>query len=372
MSDFGRAWAAEIDHLARDRWDQALLLLAPLILLGLMAAMLIDGVPRDLPIGVVGGGGDAVSRSFIRALDESPAVAVVARPVSEGEAQSLVRQGRLVAFVELPPSIDRREQAKFRVSYNAAYLSTGGIAEAGITTALGAAAVEAASQGSGLAGASLVHLPPPPLSINILANPQASFEWYLQALVDPAVLHLLVACVTAMAMGRALEGGSLGAWARASGGGAGALAGKLAPYVLVTSAWGAAWLVWIAGVRGWQPAGSLWLIWGGQAMLLAGTAAISALLVAATRETSTALAVSAIYAGSALAYSGGSLPIEGGSLFARGWSGLLPFSHYLDLQMDQWLGAPAGLATQQMGLLAVYIVVPGALTLLLLARAKRA
>lgn len=173
-------------------------------------------------------------------------------------------------------------------------------------------------------------------------------------------------------MGRALIDGSLADWARASGGGPGALAGKLVPYVLVITAWGAAWLIWIAGVRGWQPSGSLWLILIGQFVLLAATALISALLVAATRETSTALAVSAIYAGSALAYSGGSLPIKGASLFARGWSGLLPFSHYLDLQMDQWLGAPAIVALRQMGLLSLYILIPGALTLLLLARAKRA
>ena len=109
-------------------------------------------------------------------------------------------------------TISPRDQAVFRVSYNAAFLSTGGIAEAGITSALTAAALEAASANGPVAGASIVRLPAPPVSVNILANPQASFEWYLQALVDPAVLHLLVACAAAMAMGRALHDRSLADW----------------------------------------------------------------------------------------------------------------------------------------------------------------
>ncbi|WP_037502463.1 ABC transporter permease [Sphingomonas jaspsi] len=370
MSAFGRALSAEIDHLARDRWDQALLVLMPLILLGLMAAMLLSGVPRDLPIAIVGGGETPLARRFVQAINDSSAVAVVARSPSEAAGLSLVRQGRIVAFVELPDDIRPNKSATVRISYNAAYLSTGGIAESAISKALGSAAVQAIADAGGVGGVTALRLPDAPVSISILANPEASFEWYLQALVDPAVLHLLIACATAMAMGRALTGKSLSEWRAQTGGGVGALAGKMAPYVAIGTAWGAAWLIWIAGIRGWQPVGSLALILFGQAVLMAATAAISALLVIASRETSNALAVCAVYAGSALAYSGGSLPVQGGSLFARGWSGFLPFTHYLDLQMDQWLGAPVQVAIRQLLILSVYIVIPLALSALLMRRER--
>jgi len=197
MSDFGRAFAAEVDHLARDRWDQALLFLMPLVLLGLMAAMLLSGVPRNLPIAVVGGGNAPLARDFLQAIDDAPAVEVVARPADEAQALSLVRRGLIVAFVELPDDLRPNRSAAIRVSYNAAYLSTGGIAESSISTALGASALQAAADASGLGGVSVLRLPDPPVSVSILANPEASFEWYLQALVDPAVLHLLIACATA-------------------------------------------------------------------------------------------------------------------------------------------------------------------------------
>ena len=54
MSSFSRAFERELAHLARDRWDQALLFAMPLLLLGVLAAMLLAGAPRELPVAVVG------------------------------------------------------------------------------------------------------------------------------------------------------------------------------------------------------------------------------------------------------------------------------------------------------------------------------
>ncbi|WP_265562208.1 ABC transporter permease [Sphingomicrobium arenosum] len=367
MNAFADAFFREAAHIARDRWDRALLFVMPALLLGMMAAMLLAGSPRDLPVGMIAPDTPA-AREVARAIDGTDAVEVVARPANEAEALSLVRSGTIVAFLEWPAS----EGQPPRVSYNASYLSAGSIAERGIASALSVVAVERALDAGGASGLALVRANPPRLSVSLLGNPGASFEWYLQALVDPAILHLLVACATAMAMGRELAAGRLGPWARAAGRPAATLIGKLAPYVLVASGWGAVWMIWIAGVRGWAPEGSLLLVMIGQSLLYAATAAISALLVAATRETSTALAASAVYAGSALAYSGGSLPVGGASLLARGWSEALPFTHYLDLQMDQWLGAPASLALADIGLLALYVVVPGAAAVALLKRERAA
>ena len=44
----------------------------------------------------------------------------------------------------------------------------------------------------------------PQVQISVLFNPEASFEWYLQALIQPAMLHLLAACVGVYAMAREL------------------------------------------------------------------------------------------------------------------------------------------------------------------------
>ena len=168
-----------------------------------------------------------------------------------------------------------------------------------------------------------------------LGNAPGSYEWFLGLLIYPSVLHLIAACATAMALGRELRDRSLASWARSTGGVASALAGKMLPYVAVVSLWGVAWMLWLTLARGWRFEGSIALVAFAQVLLYASTAAISALLIAITRDTPVTLSAGIVYAGSALAYSGATLPLNGGSLFARVWSNLLPLPHYLALELGQ-------------------------------------
>jgi ABC-2 type transport system permease protein len=117
--------------------------------------------------------------------------------------------------------------------------------------------------------------------------------------------------------------------------------------------------------------GSIAAIVAAQTLFYLGTAAISALLVAATRETATALSVCAVYAGSALAYAGATLPLNGGSGFARFWSEVLPLTHYLALQTGQLGGQDLATIVPPMLALLAYVLVPGALAWVLIRRQAR-
>ena len=109
----------------------------------------------------------------------------------------------------------------------------------------------------------------------------------------------------------------------------------------------------------------------GQVVLYAGTAAISALFVAATRKIQDPMVFSVIYAGTAIAYSNATLPLKGGSVIARTWSQAIPYRHYIDLQMGQFLDAPLFEALRPLSILALYIVVAGGGAVLLLRKAAR-
>ena len=101
------------------------------------------------------------------------------------------------------------------------------------------------------------------------------------------------------------------------------------------------------------------------------TAAISALLVAGAKRVGTALSLTAIYAGSALAFSGGTLPLNGASWLAVGWSAVLPYPHYLALAMDQALGSPPALALRPGAVLLGYVLIAGGVACALMALARR-
>jgi ABC-2 type transport system permease protein len=376
MSAFGRALRAELRHLGNDRWDLAGLTLVPGILLFLVAAMFWQGAMRHLPLVVVDDDRSVASRTVLSALEASPMVHIIAIRASEREAVEAVRQGEAMGFLHLPrdlgASIARRRTPVVRIFYNASFLSAGSQlargTEAAVNDATGTLVTDQLSSHA---------LPPDParrLSIEVipLINAANSFEWFLGTLLFPAVLHLVTAVTCAMALGRELDARSLARWAEANGPMAPALLGKLTPYCVAASLWGVIWLLYITLARGWRVEGSLLLVVAGQSLFYLATAAISALLVAATRETATALSVCAVYAGSALAYAGATLPLNGAGMFASFWSQLLPLTHYLALQMGQFGGqVPIAAARPSLALLA-YVLVAGGGTIGLVARQQRA
>jgi ABC-2 type transport system permease protein len=374
MNAFSRAFAAEIDHLGRDRWDLGLLTLPPTILLFLMAAMLFQGVVRELPVAVVDEDQSTLSRAIVRDVDASPTVRVVpARDLPT--AFSEVRSERVQAVLYIPHGLVqgfvRPPAAAVQIFYQSLFFSTGTTVSKAMNTAVTDSLGENAPDILSSHGLPAARRLEPRVQITILGNPAGSLEWFLSGLIQPCVLQLYVACMTVVALGRELREGSLADWARQSRGLAGALAGKFLPYVIVTSLFGVAWIVWLVLFRGGRVEGSLPLIVVGQAILYAGTAAISGLLVAAIRKIFDPLVISVIYAGTAIAYSNASLSLNEGSAVARFWSQAIPYRHYIDFQMGQFLGTPFSEALYPLGALALYIAVAGAGAVLLLRKAAR-
>ncbi|MBW6522802.1 ABC transporter permease [Sphingomonas sp. RHCKR47] len=363
MTAFRRAWSREVEHLRRDPWDLAGITVLPGLLIFVVAALFWQGPLRQIPLGIVDDDAGTAGRAVVRALAASPMIRVEGRYQGEAAAVGAVRAGRIMGFVHIPAGlgdgIARHRGAVLRILYNGSFLTAGGQVASAAEDAVTAALPDIAAERLPNHAVPASRVRRFAVEATLLGNAPISFEWFLGLLIFPAVLHLNAACVCAMALGRELRDTSLSAWARASGGVVPAMVGKMLPYVLAISAWGLVWLLYLTLARGWRVEGSLTLIAGGQALFYAATAAIAALLVAATRETATALSASAVYAGSALAYSGATLPLNGGHAFARIWSNVLPLTHYVALQTGQVSGQALAAAVAPMASLAAYVVVAG-------------
>lgn len=356
------AMMREARFIATSRLMLAALLLMPLGSLMLMAGMLSRGALEALPVAVVDEAATPASRSVTARLASRPELSVAASPASVNAAEAAMRRGEIWAYAQIPAGFGEPRAAggnpqPVRIFYNAAYLSVGSVLARSFENALSGAMREGAADRARRLGVPVDRIALPQVQVSVLFNPEASFEWFLQALVQPAILHLIAACIGVFGMARELDGNTFARWREETGGGIPALVGKAIPYLAMLAWWGAAWMIWLVGMKGWRMAGSLPATFAAQVMLLAATIAISFALVAAARKDVVAFSISALYAGSALAYSGGSLPIDGAPLAARIWHRLIPFTHYLEAQMDQFLGAPAALAWRAMLLLAAYALV---------------
>jgi ABC-2 type transport system permease protein len=346
-------------------WDLALVTWVPLLLMAVVAIQFSAGVMRDLPIAVVDQDGTAVSRELTRRLDAAPGLRVVARATDMKAAERLVRSNRAYAVVLIPADTERAvlrgTTGSITTFYNASYSTASGAALREIGNVVqGHAAALAAEQTSAIVGPGKVRRPPVAAQSIILFNPQGSYELQLVALIHPALLHLIFMVAIASALGRELRDGTIGAWIggedrRQS---IAAVAGKLAPYLVIFTGWGLLATGYLAGLRGWPVAGSVMLLLVGYIAMYLAYIGVTLLVVGLTLSMGKALSIAGLYAGASFAFAGAIFPVESASAFARLWSALLPYSAFAKLLAEQWvMGAPAMDSVWQVVVMLAFLLV---------------
>lgn len=370
---FGISLRRELQAIARSGWDLLLLLGLPLATIAVLAVMFSPGVFSGIPTAVVDADHSALSRSIVRQLDASPRLRLVDAPTGLPQALSLMRAEKAYNVVYIPPQLEvehvRGQEAAVLIYSNAALQTVASQGAQAAQQAIGAALqADMDRKLTPLAG-----LQPPGIQVNIVGNPQTSFELFLETLATPLILAMLLGCAAVYAVGRELADGTLHAWHAASGGRTlAALLGKLAPYVLVYWLWNVLFTAWLAGWRGWPVAGSLPVLLLAQLAFCAVVGAVSALLVGVLRGVDEALSISALYLGSGLSFAGATLTLNGGSWFVRAWSAFLPSTSYVQLQEQQWvMGSPLASGWLPALVLLAFIVVGLAAAVACLGRLAR-
>lgn len=374
---FVRSAVRECMRLRADPWDLAMATWIPLLALALFAWMFGAGVPRALPVAVVDHDNSAMSRQLVRMIDAAPGLQVAARPADMQQAWAAVRAAEVYAVVHVPEGsgreILRGGSAVVFAYYNASHQTAGQATERGIGDAVQAAGGRLVrADVARIRGPDAVRAPPLRVQATVLANAARSYEQFLLGLLFPALLYLAACLAMVSALGRELRDGTAGEWLQSCGDRLlPAVAGKLAPYLLLFTVHGTGSLVWLAAIRG-GVAGSAALLLAAQAGLYLASAGIALLLVGATRNLGVALSVTGLYAGTALAFSGATFPMQGAPLFAQAWSRLLPLTAYLKLQVQQLeLGADWTASLPTVGGLLLFMLVAGGIGLVLYGRGAR-
>lgn len=374
---FVRSAVRECMRLRADPWDLAMATWIPLLALALFAWMFGAGVPRALPVAVVDHDNSAMSRQLVRMIDAAPGLQVAARPADMQQAWAAVRAAEVYAVVHVPEGsgreILRGGSAVVFAYYNASHQTAGQAAERGIGDAVQAAGGRfVRADVARIRGPDAMRAPPLRVQATVLANAARSYEQFLLGLLFPALLYLAACLAMVSALGRELRDGTAGEWLQSCGDRLlPAVAGKLAPYLLLFTVHGTGSLVWLAAIRG-GVAGSAALLLAAQAGLYLASAGIALLLVGATRNLGVALSVTGLYAGTALAFSGATFPMQGAPLFAQAWSRLLPLTPYLKLQVQQLeLGADWTASLPTVGGLLLFMLVAGGIGLVLYGRGAR-
>lgn len=362
---FAASWRRELRTLRGNRADLLLVTVLPLLMLVLMAWMFSPSVMRDVPIAVVDLDHSSDSRLLLRMLDASPGVRVASQPVDLDAARAQLRQLEVYAIVLVPRDLTRQalrgQQGTVFAYYNATYMTTGQSAARDIADAVAAWNARLLRERIALqVGPGKLRAAPIAVQSDILYNPARSYELFLLPLIFPAVLSLVLALAVAGSLGREIRDGTLPGWLGHTPWTA--LAGKIAPYVLLFSLYGALGVAYLAWLRGDGIAGSVSLLLLAQPLFYLATATYALFFVGVTRDMGTALSAVGLSIGTALAFSSATFPVIDAPLFTRVWHLLLPLSAYIKLQtQQQFVGAPLAVSLWPLGTLLLMIVVAGGL-----------
>lgn len=372
--------ARELRVLARRPWEIFAVVLAPLLWMGLTWGLLAGGQPTQLPVAWVDLDHSASSREVGRAVGATRAARLETMS-SLAEARSALLAGRVYGVVHIPAGYERELKRGGRfpvvVYLNEQYYPAAGSLEKDVRAVLNALGqdqmIRLAARAGGGFSAAQVRVETIQPAFTSLGNSSFNYEAYLGATLLPGLLQLFAVMAFIGAIVRESREQTVAdflatadhrVWA--------ALAGKLAPFLLLYFLLAAGYVATIAGWGGWAPAGSttLWVL--ATALLVLAMLGFAALFAALAPDWRFALTLGSIYVAPSLPFSGFSYPLASMSESAQVFGAALPITWYLKAQAQQWtLASPFEHAAPTLLVLLAFAVLPWLLAGPLLARKLR-
>jgi len=348
----------ELRYLLTHKWDLCLVTLAPLLIIVLFSSMFYQGKPEHLPIAIIDQDQSELSRNIEKYVSHNSTLKIALISQSPDEVEKLLNQTKIWGYISIPAGAEQRlvqaQDAEISIAFNQSYFSVGNAISSAMLLSTLEATIDFTRQNYLANSLPYLDIPTPNVKISPLYNPSLSYEFYLEPFMIPAILHLLLCCCVAFAVGQELKFNTTGQWLNQHSIFS-ALLSKVLVYVVIFTAWTWAWMFWLIEIRGWFVAGQLWMILLGQFFFYSAYALISSTVVLATRDLAKSFGFIAVYGGSSLSFAGVTLPLNNAPLFTQFWANIIPYTPYAKLQTEQWvIGSPVSASLLPLAVLAAY------------------
>lgn len=189
------------------------MVLIPLFLIFFFTDMMKNGLPTELPVGIVDLDNSKTSRTLMRNLDAYQATKIVAHYQSVAEARRDIQRGKIYAFFYLPKGTEEdliaSRQPKISFYYNTSVMIAGSLIYKdmrAIATLGQAAKGNATLSALGLTGRQIkAFLQPIVVDTHAIGNPQLNYNMYLCTTLLPACIALFIFIVTAYSFGAEIK-----------------------------------------------------------------------------------------------------------------------------------------------------------------------
>lgn len=230
---------------------------APLFCFVFFTSLMAEGLPTDMPLGLVDNDNTTTSRSLARNLDAFEMTSIKEQYANVTEAREAVQRGDIYGFYYIPKGTTRKAQRQelpvvsFYTNYS--YLVAGSLLYRDMRTmselASGAASRTVLYAKGATERQAMAFLQPIVIDSHAINNPWLNYNVYLSNVILPGLLMLFIFMVTVFSIGTEVKHNTVHDWLiMARGSVFHALAGKLLPQTLIFFLIGIAFAIGLYGV----------------------------------------------------------------------------------------------------------------------------
>lgn len=295
-----------------------------------------DGLPSDVPIGLVDYDYSSTSRNFCQQLDATQLGKVVHYD-SFAAAREDMNRGKIAAVCVVPvgmnDDIQANRQPKITFYVNGLYFVSGALAWKNLLQMVNltnGAVQRQAFRARGYNDSQIIGMiRPVDVDVHQIGNVGTNYNYYLSSVLLPGVLEMIVIIVLIYSLGAELKYGTSRHLLQTSGNSiVTALAGKLLVWTLTFSAIGLILILLLFHRLHFPLAGSIWNMFLGIFLMIFASEAIAIFILEMLPVPRLALSIGALYSVLGFSLSGFTLPIEAMPPYIQGLAAAFPLRHY--------------------------------------------
>lgn len=295
-----------------------------------------DGLPSDVPIGLVDYDYSSTSRNFCQQLDATQLGKVVHYDSFAATREDMNR-GKIAAVCVVPvgmnDDIQANRQPKITFYVNGLYFVSGALAWKDLLQMVNltnGAVQRQAFRARGYNDSQIMGMiRPVDVDVHQIGNVGTNYNYYLSSVLLPGVLEMIVIIVLIYSLGAELKYGTSRHLLQTSGNSiVTALAGKLLVWTLTFSATGLILILLLFHRLHFPLAGSIWNMFLGIFLMIFASEAIAIFILEMLPVPRLALSIGALYSVLGFSLSGFTLPIEAMPPYIQGLAAAFPLRHY--------------------------------------------
>ncbi|MHA7229269.1 ABC transporter permease [Vibrio campbellii] len=332
--------------LRRDKWLFSCLTWVPILLAVTMWGVFSAGIARDLPIGVVDLQHSQLSRKMIQSLDASSTLSVDYHYTSATEAKNAMIEGDIYAYAVIPPQFDQdillHRQPQLSVFFNSQYILVAKLINSAVAQSQGYFDAQLEAMGNLAKGntttlAAIGQAVPISTQITALFNRNTNYAQFLVTAIVPAIWQICVVVSTILILAAhfRLYGNGNNSFAFLGDRPFTRLSKILGQYIPLFMAQGALFLIWFYVLLDWPMEGSYLVMLLAQFVTTIACIIMGALFFFLSMDPARAMSFAGAFTAPSFAFMGITFPVSDMNALAHAWRGLLPITHYIEVQVDQ-------------------------------------